>query len=254
MIGGVETTVVHTRILRCMLAVDDCYAYWQHVDLSVPVSQRATAAFELRWFGTKSEARVRTIMTDMVERFDAFPEAIELLHRLGTVPANLRPFICHVHTQLADPIYRRFTGEYLPTRRVQGYTTIDRDTVARWVDAFEPARWSTTTCIKFASNLLATAFDVGLIGGRRDPRKLTLPIVPEVILGYALYLLRGVGIEGSLTDNPYLRSLGITPEVARTMAPRVPGIRFAELGGLVELSWLAPSLAPWGLQNLAVSA
>jgi hypothetical protein len=37
--------------------------------------------------------------------------------------------------QLADPIYRRFTGEFLPTRRDQGQTTMDRDVVARWMDA-----------------------------------------------------------------------------------------------------------------------
>ncbi|MGH7635052.1 MAG: hypothetical protein ACRENC_15050, partial [Gemmatimonadaceae bacterium] len=95
-----EATAVHTRILRCMLAVEDCYAYWQHVDLHVPVAARAALAFEHRWFGLKSEARVRTIMTDMVERFDGYPEALTLLRELRTVPSVLRPFVCHVHTQL----------------------------------------------------------------------------------------------------------------------------------------------------------
>ena len=253
MSGPSECTEVHTRILRCMLAVEDCYAYWQQVDTSVPVSQRARVAFDQRWFGSKSEARAHTIMTDMVERFDAYPEALALLHRLGTVPSALRPLICHLHTQLADPIYRKFTGEFLPERREHGHATIDRDSAARWVDGLYPSRWSTTTCIKFASNLLATAFDVGLIGGKRDPRKLPVPRVPEVFVAYALYLLRGVTIEGSITDNVYLRSLAITPESFRTLAPRLPGVRFAELGGVVELTWLEPDLTTWGLKYLGVS-
>jgi len=249
-----EATVVHTRILRFMLAVDDCYAYWQHAGDRMPVADRARVAFEQRWFGTKSEARVRTIMTDLVARFEAFPEALALLQRLGTVPSAVRPLVCHVHTQLADPVYRRFTGEMLPTRREQGLTTIDRDTVTRWVDALEPGRWSATTCIKFASNLLATALDAGLVGGRRDPRKLTLAPGPDVILGYVLYLLRDVRIAGSLTDNPYLRSLGVTPATFRAYAGRIPGIRFAELGGMVELTWLEPDLPTWGLRHLGASA
>lgn len=251
-----EATGIHTRILRCMLAVDDSYAYRQHADLRVPITERAERAgraFEQRWFGTKSEARVRTLMTDMAERFDAYPEALALLHELGTIPANLRPLLCHLHTQLADPLYRRFTGEMLPTRREQGLTTIDRDTVTRWVDGLAPGRWSSTTCIKFASNLLATALDAGLVDGRRDPRKLTLSPVPEVILGYALYLLRDVRIEGSLTENPYLRSLGVTPEMLRLLAPRIPGVRFAALGGVTELSWLEPGLRAFGRRYLGTN-
>ena len=252
--SAAEATIVHTRILRCMLAVVDSYAYWQHVDRDVPVKDRARVAFERRWFGTKSEARLRTIMTDMVERFDAYPEALTLLQELGTVPAALRPLICHVHTQLADPIYRRFSGELLPMRRAHGLTTIDRDTVARWIEGLEPGRWSSTTCIKFASNLLATALDAGLVSGRRDPRKLPALAVPDVMLGYVLYLLRGVRIEGSITDNPYLRSFGVTPGNFGSFAARIPGIRFAELGGVVDLTWADPGLPAWGLRHVGATA
>ncbi len=246
-----EAATVHTRILRCMLAVDDSYAYWRHADPAVPPTDRARVAFEQRWFGTKSEARIRTIMTDMAERFDAYPEALSLLHQLGTIPAHLRPFLCHVHTQLADPIYRRFTGEFLPTRRKQGLTAIDRDTVTQWADALEPGRWAPVTCIKFASNLMATAYDVGLIGGRRDPRKLVVPAVPDVIVGYILYLMRGVRIEGALAANVYLASLGIS---LTSFAGRIPGIRVAELGGVIDITWMEPSLPSWGLRYMGASA
>jgi len=252
--SAAEGTAVHTRILRCMLAVEDSYAYWQHVDRDVPVKERARVAFEQRWFGTKSEARLRTIMTDMVERFDAYPEALTLLQQLRTVPSALRPWICHVHTQLADPIYRRFTGDLLPLRRAHGLATIDRDSVARWIDGVEPGRWSSTTCIKFASNLLATALDAGLVNGRRDPRKLPALAVPDVVLGYVLYLLRSVHIEGSITDNPYLRSLGVTPGNFASFSPHIPGIQFAELGGVIDLTWTDPDLLQWGVRNLGATA
>lgn len=249
-----EATVVHTRILRCMLAVEDCQAYWRHVDLSVPTAARAALAFEQRWFGVKSEARLRTIMTDMVERFDAYPEAIQLLHELKSIPAKVRALICHVHTQLADPIYRRFTGELLPERRALGYSGIDRETVARWVDGIEPDRWAPKTCIKFASNLLATALNAGLVGGRRDPRAIALAPVPDVVVGYVLYLLRNVAFAGSLTDNLYLRSLGIVPETFAVSVARVPGVRCSELGGTVELTWAEPGLLAWGRKTLGAEA
>ena len=252
-VSGAEATQVHTRILRNMLAVDDAYAYWRHATAE-PVADRAAVAFEQRWFGTKSEARVRTIIADMAARFDAYPEALALLHAQTTVPSALRPLLCHVHTQLADPIYRRFTGDFLPDRLAQGLSLIDRDTVVRWVEALEPGRWSTATCTKFASNLLATALDAGIVAGRRDPRKATIPPAPDLILGYVLHLLRGVRFDGTLTDNPYLRSLGVTKTTLHTFAARIPGVRFAELGGLVEITWLDPTLTAWGARHLGESA
>jgi hypothetical protein len=248
-----EATVAHTRILRTTLAVDDCYAYWQKVDTSIPASQRARVAFEERWFGLKSDARVRTLIGDMLERFDAFPEALELLHELRTMPAALRPWICHVHTALADPIYRQFTGAFLPERRALGYTSVDREQVARWVAELYPERWAGATTTKFGSNLLATAFEAGLLTERRDPRPLTAVVGPEIIIAYTLYLLREVQFEGSLTDNPYFRSMGMATDSFRFVAGRLPGVRFAELGGVAELTFSEPTLLAWGLKHLRPS-
>jgi len=248
-----EAVEIHTRILRCTLAPEDCYAYWQNVDLNVPAAQRPARAFEGRWFGMKSEARVRNLLANMLERFDAFPEALELLRGLGAVPSTLRPWICHLHLQLADPIYRRFTGEFLPQRRSEGYAAIDRDVAARWVESIAPNRWSTTTSIKFASNILSAALEAGLVKGRKDPRKLTLSGVPDAAVGYALYLLRTVEFEGSLSDNPYLRSLGIDAASFPLAMRRVPGIDFRAIGGVQEVDWRYSSLAAWGSENLRAS-
>ena len=71
-----------------------------------------------------------------------------------------------------------------------------------------------------------------------------------MILGYVLYLLRGARIEGTLLDNPYLASLGVTADAFAAFAPRIPGIAFAELGGVVDVAWLEPSLGPWGRRYL----
>jgi hypothetical protein len=250
----VEATEMHTRILRCMLATDDCYAYWQHVDVSVPVEARAAVAFQERWFGVKSEARVHTLLPTMVERFDRYPEALALLRSLGSVPAVLRPWICHLHLQLSDPIYRRFTGEYLPERRAQGYAAVDRAVAARWVESVAPERWSATTTLKFASNLLSAAAEAGIIKERKDPRKLAIATVPDAAVGYALYLLRTVEFAGTLSDNPYLRSLGIDAGLFPVALARVPGIRYRGLGGVHEVDWRYPSLTAWGTETLGATA
>jgi hypothetical protein len=249
-----ETTELHTRVLRCTLAVEDCAAYWQNVDLTVPVEVRAARAFGERWFGVKSEARVRTLLTNMVERFDSFPESLHLLKTLGAVPALLRPWICHLHLQLSDPIYRRFTGEFLPLRRAEGYMSVDRAGVAQWVEAIAPDRWSTATSVKFAANLLTAAVEAGIIKSHRDPRKLTLAGIPDAALGYALYLLRTMEFEGSLSDNPYLRSLGVDKALFPLSMTHVPGVSCRIIGEVQEMDWGYPSLTAWGSETLRTSA
>ena len=46
-----------------------------------------------------------------------------------------------------------------------------------------------------------------------------------LILGYALYLLRHTKCEGSLLNNPYLASLGVTQEDAARALHRAPGLQ-----------------------------
>lgn len=245
---------MHTRILRCTLATDDSQAYWRNVDPSVPVHERVRLAFEGRWFGMKSEARVDTLIRNMSERFDPFPEALALLQALPSLPAVLRPWICHLHTQLSDPLYRRFTGEYLPQRRAQGLRSLDRDTVARWVESLEPGRWSVITCRKFGTNLIATAVEAGLLANRRDPRELSLVTAPEQALGYALYLLRTVRFEGALGEDPYLRSLGAARDALPPLLERVAGVRYQRVGQVEDIEWEYPSLTVWGTRVLGGEA
>ncbi len=216
---AVECTTEHTRILRVMLASSDCAAYWRLPDVTGSVAERAKTAFLEHWFGTKSEARVRTLMGDMALRFDAYPSAFRAL-RAWRPAASLAPWLCHTHLQLADPIYRRFTGDYLPGRIEFGYVSVDRDAVARWVSETWPGRWSPATCLKFGSNLLATAHEAGLIESRKDPRPLSAPRPPKLAFEYMFYLLRDVEISGGL-----LERVGNSSR-PKTLAPVLkPGVR-----------------------------
>lgn len=238
--GGKE----HTRILRVMLAVPDSVAYWQAPALTGSIAQRTRAAFEGHWFGTKSEARVKTLMGDMALRFDAYPRALEVL-RSWRPPGHIAPWICHFHTQLADPIYRRFTGEYLPRRLGQGYATLDRETVARWVQETWPGRWSPTTSVKFGGNMLGAAHEAGLFKERKDPRKLSQPRVPTPALEYLLYLLREVQIEGGIFESRYFCSVAPDKDAQAEAFRNLSGVRVSALGDVRELEWAHPDLQAW---------
>src|SRR5262249_40831129 len=138
------------------------------------------------------------------------PEALAVLHRWRAMDAGTRQVLCHFHLQLSDPIYRRFTGVFLVQRRGLRDPRVDRDAVLRWFKQMFPERWSETTCVQFASKLLSAASEAGLVSLKRDPRMLLVPKVSDSALTYLLYLLRDLRFEGTLTENPYLASLGLT--------------------------------------------
>lgn len=245
-----EGTTLHTRILRLALGVEESRDYWANVDPAVPAAARALAAFEQRWFGAKSLERVRTLLANFAARYDAYPAGLAVLRRwsrLGLDPAT-RQILCHFHLQLADPLYRAFTGAFLPARRdsPSPSPTLDRTVVLRWVQQhLDHARWSPATSLQFASKLLSAASEAGLLSPRRDPRRLLLPRVPDLALGYILYHLRALRHTGTLLDNPYLASLGLTHGALDARLRALPGLTFRRMGALYEIDWHAPSLLAW---------
>ena len=112
-----EATELHTRILRLALGVEESREYWANVDPTVPAASRARVAFEQRWFGARSADRVQTLLSYFSARFDAFPPALDVLRRWRAMDPPTRRLVCHWHLQLSDPLYRRFTGEFLVERR-----------------------------------------------------------------------------------------------------------------------------------------
>jgi hypothetical protein len=240
-----EATEIHTRILRLALGIEESRSYWEHVDPSVPPAQRPLIAFEHRWFGAKSLDRVRFLLANFVDRYDPFPEALGVLQRWRSMDAATRQVVCHWHLQLSDPLYRRFTGRFLVERRGLRDPKVDRDIALRWVNSEFPERWSAATCVQFASKLLSAASEAGLVSPKRDPRSLLLPKVPDLALAYLLYLLRGTRFEGTLTENPYLASVGLTEGFLDQRLRALPGITFRRMAHLTEFEWAAPTLAAW---------
>ncbi len=240
-----EATEVHTRLLRLALGIEESRAYWEHVDPAVPPAARAMVAFEERWFGAKSLERVRYLLASFLPRYDAFPEALAVLRRWRSVDGATRRVLCHWHLQLSDPMYRAFTGTFLVGRRTIRDPKLDRDVTLRWVKATYPERWSEATCVQFASKLLSAASEAGVISAKRDPRALLLPKVPDQALAYLLYLLRGVRFAGTLTENPYLASVGLTEGFLDQRLRALPGVTFRRMAHLTEFEWGAPSLTAW---------
>ena len=240
-----ESSSVHTRILRVTLAEPECRAYWQHVDLRVPPDARAAIAFEERWFGARTMARVRNLIATLSQRFDATPDALAALRAWRSVAAETRVLVCHWHLQFSDPVYRLFSGSYLPSRRSDGRATVDRDQVERWVHSTWGERWAPVTRLKFAGNLLTAAGEAGLVEGRTNPRSLTTRRVSDDALAYALYLLREVRFEGSFLDNPYMASVGLDRETLPARLTALRAVRFQRLGDVVDFEWAAPDLRTW---------
>ena len=240
-----EATQVHTRILRLALGVEESRSYWEHVDPSVPPAQRPLVAFEQRWFGAKSLERVRFLLSNFVDRYDPFPEALPVLQRWRAMDAAARQVICHWHLQLSDPLYRRFTGKFLLERRTLRDPKVGRDVVLRWVKNEFPDRWAEATCVQFASKLLSAASEAGVVSTKRDPRSLLLPKVPDLALAYLLHLPRGTRFEGTLTENPYLASVGLTEGFLDQRLRALPGITFRRMAHLTEFEWDAPTLTAW---------
>ncbi|PKN56507.1 MAG: DUF1819 domain-containing protein [Deltaproteobacteria bacterium HGW-Deltaproteobacteria-14] len=239
-----EATQLHTRLLKCALAVDASRAYWRET-ATTPAT--ASAAFEGYWFGDKSRAYVEVLLANLRARFDAFPHALTTLQRWPAMPPDVRRLVCHWHLQLSDPLYRAFTGAFLPNRRRAGRPDVHRDVVIPWVAAQGKGTWTTATRIQFASKLLSAATAGGLIAGpgSRSARPLTVPRVPDDALTYAVHLLQGVTFAGSLVDNPYLGSLDLAGPALDARLRALPTIDFHRLGPLVEVTWSPAAAPPW---------
>ena len=179
-------------------------------------------------------------------RFDAFPPSLEVLHRWPHMPPDLRRLVCHWHLQLADPIYRAFTGDYLVERRNGTRPIVTRDLVIRWLGDYAADHpWTMTTRIQFASKLLSAAYAGGLVQTNRDPRPLGTPRVPDAALEYLLYLLRGVTIAGSLVENVYAASVGLVGPAFDARLRTLPSLVFARQADVVDFGWRYPDLRAW---------
>jgi len=243
-----ETREIHTRLLKCALEVEDARAYWPRAQPGVLTP--SSEVFAAYWFGAKSLDRVGVLLSNMRARFDAFPAALRVLGAWPDMEPTARGLICHWHLQLTDPLYRSFSGDWLVERRGRPQGALTRDLVLTWVSDQGPGRWRMSTRVQFASKLLSSAFAAGLIGSNRDPRPLTLPRVSDEALGYLLYLLRDIDVEGGTFDNAYLRSVGLSGAQLDDRLRALPSLDFHRQGALVEPGWRHADLAAWAAATL----
>jgi len=250
-----EATEIHARLQKLALGIEESRQYWEHAATTLSVvpaanKDRALAAFEHRWFGSKSLERVRFLLLNLDERYAAFPEALPVLRRWRTMDASERQVVCHWHLQLSDPLYRRFAGRFLVERRTAYEAKVDLRIVLRWLKGEFPDRWSESTSIQFASKLLSAASEAGLISPKRDPRTLLMPKVSDTALAYLLHLLRAIRFEGTLTENPYLASLGLVDGYRDQRLRALSAVTFRRMGDLTELEWNYPTLTAWAEATL----
>jgi hypothetical protein len=243
-----EVTDVHTRLSKCALDVDDSRAFWVHADETTDLT--AQRAFDDYWFGARSLARVEVLLINMRARFSAFPSALAALHSWQHMSPETRRVICHWHLQLTDPLYRRFTGNYLVERRAGPRPEVTRDLVVAWVAQQGLSRWTMSMRIQFASKLLSAAYSAGLVASNRDPRPIGTPYVPDEALEYLMYLLRETEFEGSLLDNPYTGSVGLEGATLEERLRGLPGLAFRRQGDLIDFGWRHRDLGGWADVNL----
>lgn len=238
-----EATAHSARLTKCGIEIDECRAWWAHADRTACASPQRI--FDEYWFGAKSVARIEVLVRSMRLRFDAYPSALVTLHRWPHMSAETRRLICHWHLQLSDSLYRSFTGDYLPSRRLMPASDVTRPMVVAWVAGQSGIAWSLPTRTQFATNALSAACAAGLVAGKRDPRAVTLPAVPNDALGYLLHLLREIEYEGTLLDNPYLSSVGLVGPALDDRLRSLPGVRFRRQGDLADFGWEHGSLEAW---------
>ena len=243
-----EATAEHSRLLKLTLETENSRTYWGMTDGSTEITPEK--AFENFLFGDRSLGRLQELLPRLRARFDAFPPSLEVLHRWTSMPPETRRVICHWHVQLSDPLYRRFSGDYLPGRLASGRSDVTKDVVVKWVGEETGDRWSAATRIQYASKLLSAAHAAGLVRSIRDPRPLAFPQVPDEALEYLLYLLRGIELDGSLLDNPYLRSVGLEGHPLEDRLRGLRGLRYLRHGKLRELNWRYSDLRAWAEKTL----
>jgi hypothetical protein len=244
-----EVTTPHSRLLRCSLCVEESRAYWGHVDPADPRTSAARAFLE-SWFGVKSEPWTDELLANMRVRFDAFPAALRVLAGWRGMSPDVRRLVCHFHVQLTDPLYRAFTGDFLPGRRDALRAEVYRQGVLQWTAEHGLARWAMKTQLQFTTRLLSCASAAGLVRGRREPREAVVPRVPDLALEYILYTLRGLRFDGTLIANPYLASLGLVGGYLADRLRALGSVTFRQIGDVHGFDWRYADLEAWAAATL----
>ncbi len=249
---GREVETPHTKLLRVSLLVEESSLYWQQRSLAWSKAECLERAFEERWFGNKSMSRVRSLLNEFGYRYDSYPNTLKILVEWQPRDWLTRQNICHWHLQLTDPLYRSFTDVFLNQRRIAQNPMVNRDIVARWVTQQQDKAWSVSTTNRMATGLIASAAEAGLCSGETGDRSLSFSGVSDQALTYWLYVLKDLSFQGTLLNNPYWRSMGLTGSILDQRLGRLSCLEFRRLADVYEFNWEYPDLTTWAISELGL--
>lgn len=249
-ITGQETTQDNTRLMRIGLAEPESWEFWRQASRSLSSEELLRAAFEERWFGSRTMPRVRYLLQNFQFRFSAFPEALAALHQWNPAEPEDRRILCHFHLQLSDPMYRQLTSTHLPERLQHPEPTLDRNAVTRWVESYTQGRWAAATTQRMTAGLMGVLNEVGYSNKITAIRPLSLPKVSDRALAYILYVLRETQFEGQLNRNPYLASLALSGSPLENRLDKLPGIEFRKMSNVKDLHWKYAGVQQWSREAL----
>lgn len=202
-----EVSIPHTGLLRLGLATAHSLAFWTRATVDAPLGELCRMAEEQSWFGDSTPSRVKYLVAHLQKRFP-YP-ARKLLEFRSRPEPRKNALVCHWHLQLADPVYRDYTGHFLLLCWARG-GSLSLDETAAWLARRAPARhWRENTRRRMASGLMSAATEAGLLSRTsRMERELKLPPVDEDDLAYLGELLKLAGAQ-TKSSNPYLISVGL---------------------------------------------
>ena len=236
-----ERQEVQTRLLRVGLAVDESRAYWRLADPTKRSHDLVETAFEEQWFGTKSFQRVSYLINTVSDRIGGGTE--ELLAWDPENPQD-RAWVCHWHLQRTDIIYRQFTDQYVCGLLKSDDPTLEKASTLEWLHTLAPGRWSGSTADRLATGLISSLSEAGYCDITPLPRPLVAPELSDHALAYLLYLLKRMTFEGSLLDNPYLRSSTVEIDLQERLQ-HLPQIEAEPGDGSGGLQWKHDTFTGW---------
>lgn len=143
-----------------------------------------------RWFGNKSDARIKNIVQVFHSRFLIFQNAFSFLKSNFTLFGNADwKWIILIHLIVTDPNIRWFACKFLPTIS-EGYE-FSKDQVARAIEPLMGENIRANTRITYSSKLIGAFKSIGLVSGKSKFARVRLEYSP---LGfyYVLYLLQSI--------------------------------------------------------------
>lgn len=227
--------------MRMGLAIEESRAFWLNYSPGISRQDQVDLAFEARWFGAKSYQRVGYLVNVLEQRF---AHSLNELKAWNPVEQADKRWICHFHLQFSDPLYRRFSTDYLIQCLQKSPPSVDSTSAQTWINAYYPKRWAGSTATRLSSGLLSSLREAGFCQGRRTPWLLQAPWVSDQALAYIVYFLRRARYEQTFWENSYFFSLSLGADIERRLL-NLPYFTYHKVGQTRSLELKYVSFLKW---------